>query len=493
MFLLFYFSAIAIHYETIIEQENPETMFLQKLQFIWDPKDKINITITVDGDTSETFLDTEEEVPSKLTFSPSYSQRIHNYSAKPFFSLSDASTNIIIKGFFDKATLDIESTIENSPKEKNATPPMFFGLFLIISICCILKDKWIVKNTFMILIFEIFICFSSINLRVSVKSYGLSIVPYRFPIKHSDFDFKTTDKAIQDILQRQNIENDFSHCKLCNFTPLTSNSNSSPKDFIVTVAYEKLNNINSFIRTARTSGIKAHIVIFTDQNVDKLQKEYSSCGVTFIKIVANNKLDKDMIAPRRSIRIKLCSYFLNAFPAEHMNRFLYSDLFDSLFQGDPFLKEYGNNSFVISGENAKFKESGWYVDRVFENRFFGYPSNNISDFPVICSGLFLAGYEGARFAFNVFANWFPYKQIEISMNDQIYFNFFVLSSAFRKLPYNLTLSQSGEIFSSLAWKKKYYTNSFPSIKTDVNWTKPLVLHQVNRLPNILSNVTKICR
>ena len=83
-----------------------------------------------------------------------------------------------------------------------------------------------------------------------------------------------------------------SKCHPCNFgvfVDARNPSNSNEKDLILTVGFNKLQNLYCFARTARTVGYKGRIVVFTNNNAVRNKPEYyfkniENCGVQVINV-----------------------------------------------------------------------------------------------------------------------------------------------------------------------------------------------------------------
>ena len=177
----------------------------------------------------------------------------------------------------------------------------------------------------------------------------------------------------------------YEQCNLCNFTVRNEAQDSTPDDLIIGVALRHISNENFFARTIRTTGSKCRIVFVCDDiAIENLPKErYDDavkCGVQF-SVVPSKSWNGDYFSLAAA-----AYYYVLAFLLRNRGRFyriIFQDLFDSVFQGDPFTTdlvtwpneihathEFLNgwcNYMVTYYKKAGITQPKWYGDRYFKN------------------------------------------------------------------------------------------------------------------------------
>ena len=140
---------------------------------------------------------------------------------------------------------------------------------------------------------------------------------------------------------------------LCNFTPSMEGCNSTPRDVVISCAAVRAKNIVLFQRTLRTTRTNATLIILMDQKaIDSMDPD----TLNFTK-----QIDTQIILvpkpPSEGMLIKnYFAYLLKEFLRENqfnINRAIVMDLFDCLFQEDPFNTRLPKNKLHLVHENVK--------------------------------------------------------------------------------------------------------------------------------------------
>ena len=158
-----------------------------------------------------------------------------------------------------------------------------------------------------------------------------------------------------------------SNCQMCNFSVFVDSNNppnSNEKDLILTVSFNKLQNLYCFARTARTTGYKGRIVVFTNDNAIKNKPEYyfkniENCGVQVINVGNYVPLNPKGLY---FYRYMLYSTFIND-NIENLNRVLICDLYDTFFQKDPFTVNFTQDKVIFSGEGYSVNSFNRYASK----------------------------------------------------------------------------------------------------------------------------------
>ena len=166
--------------------------------------------------------------------------------------------------------------------------------------------------------------------------------PLEFSIKPKPFDYYSGIKSGNENL-------------LCNYTSSRDGCNSTPRDVVITCAAYDACNLVLFQRTLRTTGCKATLVLFLDQkvidNMDHDTLEFTKKMNTFIFLTQT--------PPRQGVKTKnYYAYVFKEFLRENefkIDRVIFSDLFDTIFQEDPFNTRLPTNSLHLVHENKRNK------------------------------------------------------------------------------------------------------------------------------------------
>lgn len=163
-----------------------------------------------------------------------------------------------------------------------------------------------------------------------------------------------------DLSTRGNYNVDFKMsnvaCIPCNSIIRNHKPNSTPDDVIVTYSIGKIKNIGPFIRSLRSTGCKASVILLLDSDaynsLDAYKKSFiEGCGVTIIncgKCIYRQKLDFN------SYGYIWCVEFVEQ--NKHLiDRVIYADLFDIYFQGDPFYEGLKRDEIQIADEELELK------------------------------------------------------------------------------------------------------------------------------------------
>lgn len=129
-------------------------------------------------------------------------------------------------------------------------------------------------------------------------------------------------------------------------------SNSSPEDCIITCYFQKTFGLFPLIRSFRTVGSKATIIIILDEDAYlsltqtdlKIIKE---CGV---KLAFVGKIPVYSREAYFGLRYFMLSDFLHTFQ-HYFKRCIVMDGFDVVFQGDPFVKEMSSDLLYLTQES----------------------------------------------------------------------------------------------------------------------------------------------
>ena len=298
-------------------------------------------------------------------------------------------------------------------------------------------------------------------------------------------------------------------CPLCNFVPSNEGfiPNSNDRDLILTVAFNKLQNVFCFVRSARTTGFKGRIVIITnDLAISKKTKSYFStikkCGVQFISVGNYTPTSPvDLYYYRYEIYHQLLQD-----NKDILSRVILCDLYDTFFQHDPFTTNFSSDWIIFSGEGT---DNNGFNRRVSKECF--QQMHNIdprltmtkedlifalTKGPPINGGLIAGGISPmltfTKYMTNI-GNPFTLKGYS---DDQGCLNFFVKGHVFDKvLQYHIDGSREGFLAS---WST--FARRRPDIFTHQNMGEfhinnskiPAILHQFDRSHVLVNKLISSC-
>lgn len=150
-----------------------------------------------------------------------------------------------------------------------------------------------------------------------------------------------------------------SKCQLCSFTIRNrQTSNSSPKDAIMTSMFYKSFNLIPSLRTLRSTGSKCGMIVFTDSDLYKQinQQLFSflqDCGCLIINSGDLSTSRKKSLFMTRNLVIHEFLFKNHQF----FQRIIIIDLYDTIFQGDPFNTEFLDDTIGFSLETTKIQGS----------------------------------------------------------------------------------------------------------------------------------------
>lgn len=342
-------------------------------------------------------------------------------------------------------------------KNKNLTS--FFVLSIFLTNIFLINIKW---NYNVKIVFSIKFYYFLLN-KIPNKSFGL------FHIFHQN-----------------------SRCKLCSYEVKSINSNSNNNDIILGSVLKQYRNFFPLIQTLRSVKCKAVFFVFFDErSFSKLPyifiNEFENCGVNLIKI-GNLRIESIKV-------LQFYRYFIyNLFLKEKKcNRILSIDMYDTLFQGDPFNDKIFEDKIYFTLENARFKDN--VVNMRWIKRITNKTANlQYNEKTIINGGTIIGGYIPYLVFLEIFLTItnFP-KVLDQPVDDQGFINIIFYDGLLNMK------SVKSDILSPLDG----FGNIFCMTNLKINWTFPnimypkskiffYIVHQIYRKQNICHSFLKIC-
>jgi hypothetical protein len=289
-----------------------------------------------------------------------------------------------------------------------------------------------------------------------------------------------------------------SNCSLCSFTVRNARPNSSPRDVIVAGMFDHIVNVVPFIRTLRTTGSRATVILFVDSNAGSkvdpsLTSFFNACAITVLYVKHRH------ISARHSKQMRHM-LFADFFRTRYylFDRILTVDLFDTVFQGDPFFEGFNRDAITFN----------CHIDRPFGRHLDSImslidPSNQklreeIAEVGYINSGMCTGGIEPQlRF-------WKCYWHILLARNqsvleslvypDQDIVNAVVRSNAAARAGIPIGRYGEGDYFHLAVknWAKAGVVNEIGQYRMPGAELYPLVIHQADRSPILTASIVRAC-
>ena len=160
---------------------------------------------------------------------------------------------------------------------------------------------------------------------------------------------------------------DFSQCKFCNF-PKDNHSTSTSKDLALAVLFgHAIFNVVNWVRTLRSTGCKCQILFFHEKdytsyfNKEELEM-LNNCGVVWWSLDTGFHESK-LVNDPRTTKFLVIQNFLEAY-GFLFSRVMISDVFDTIFQHDPFIDALPQDKISVSIERMTFIHHPWNMDWV---------------------------------------------------------------------------------------------------------------------------------
>ena len=302
-------------------------------------------------------------------------------------------------------------------------------------------------------------------------------------------------------------------CKLCSFQALGQNNtipNSSERDIILTVAIGAVYNIIPFIRTLRTTNCKARVVIFIDSLTlssmnTSMYEDISKCGIQFVDIGTKVPSEAEDIFFYRYI---IFNNFLRENEQE-IDRVILVDLFDTVFQNDPFITNFSENILYLSEEGYPLMDSLFNTIQIRKNihnmnpQTFDdnsvYQSNylkKIKNKHIINGGLQAGGLLPMLSFLSIMAKIGNESAMKAYGDDQAFLNIFAYSKLLKKVCDFEIVPSSSYFMSSNALYCMLEKNPFRNDSKFGNFSRgskvPSILHQYNRCQDIIDELLAVC-
>lgn len=283
----------------------------------------------------------------------------------------------------------------------------------------------------------------------------------------------------------ETINDDFNNCKLCDFTPVNL-PNSTKRDAIFTMLTNFGPGSERLIRSLRTTGSQATIVIFTPNGVT-LPRWVFDCGVLQIQ------------SSPFTTRVKSSPYKMRwEWYYEYLKKNLYkydrifhTDAFDAFFFGDPFTFANDHSALYFQMEDKSLRSCPYNKKWILSCHFDMDRKRMLAN-TIACSGSLLGGAE----------SFFKFNEILVTHNewplcwgkgfDQGDFNYIL----YNFLPetnitiYKMNCNSGFMTYNYCVDKNRMFNRNNQPVTP--NGTLITYAHQYNRYKNVSNYIISLC-
>jgi len=284
-----------------------------------------------------------------------------------------------------------------------------------------------------------------------------------------------------------------SNCPLCFFPYHDFGANSSPHDLVVTMALKKMYSIVPWIRSLRTTGCRATVVLFTDQSTlssfsNDLREIIAACDIIVHDIGDISSLNPNQVFFSRFI---ILSDYLRKNNGKY-NRVFLADLFDTAFQGDPFNHDFKNDTMYFIDEGfviGKNTTNSKWIDKIK-----GFNSSIISHKQVLCGGMTWGGVKPFLSFIEALKSVVDMKTFYIPTIDQGLINYIVHTGIINRFvdKYTIMLPENGITTLGTKYSDFTYKDPFGSIKHKKSGNYLRAIHQYDRSQHMIKSFLESC-
>ena len=281
---------------------------------------------------------------------------------------------------------------------------------------------------------------------------------------------------------------DSSKCQLCHGLQ-KSYGNSSPEDLVLISAFGDVSKSLMFIRSLRSTGSQATIVVINNQSTDVYTaQQLENCGVEYFKMKQAKHFSS---ASPHSLRYIGYQQFIKSTNRKY-SRVLHADAFDIFFQSDPFTSQIDTDSLYFIMEDILIKNSTWnsgWLKRAYDAN----TSAQLGDFTVSCSGTLIGGFQQFKVYLDTLLSHAPFWTNGRHSLDQAYHNYLLHTGVFAEKGIKVKQFGCNSPFLTMHYcsRNKEHLRGRIVVCPD-GYTVPSVVHQYNLFPHVGELLMKKC-
>ena len=340
-------------------------------------------------------------------------------------------------------------------------------------------------NLFVVLIIDIYLFI--------VYKVGLFIIyftPHYVFAEHSrlnniEYDFNPVEQRILN----------FSNCPLCHIENMDKKHiNSTSRDCLITFAVKNVDNVFPFIRSLRTTGCKASVfILFDDESFKKFSNDtftlFKNCSINIQNIGSFPYIYKpDDLFAYRHIYIYDFIYKMASF----FDRILLADLYDSVFQNDPFFEDVDPDAFTVTRE-ARFMHDD-YHNKLRVSKVMYYNDETMGHIRTLNAGIMYGSPEMIMKYQNLYFHEFNLSNIKETHRtcDQGYLNYFQLRRVLKPSLGKLNIWYNDQGFETLASILPHLPKCLQLGNVTLHNTRQIIVHQFDRSNMLIAMVILSC-
>lgn len=164
------------------------------------------------------------------------------------------------------------------------------------------------------------------------------------------------------LINKLRDEKSLKNCKLCLNPKRHDLKKSTNADLALTFGFgDQIHYFLTWMRSLRNTGCNCGVLIFVSPGylkffTNETLKELQNCGANFLTLNSFEGADE------RTLRNLVILSFLDQY-GSFFNRIFINDIFDTLFQGDPFDEHLPKDKVTVSIERVTFKHHGWAIEK----------------------------------------------------------------------------------------------------------------------------------
>jgi hypothetical protein len=316
------------------------------------------------------------------------------------------------------------------------------------------------------------------------------------------YNISTKKWLTDDLDYRVRTQNNIQNCVLCDSKEMRQREkngkwrvgNSTPRDVILTVMMRYSYNLETFIRSLRSTGCKAKVVIFHDEKSIESLNSYmfeliEKCGITLINIgTIKPKYVSNPYEVRHPWYYTFLLHYKNDF-----DRIIITDLVDVFFQTDPFTEDFTNQTLQTTTELVTLdkcplnKEWISKADPLYDPVFY---KGRIC----LCFGLLYGSMNAMLTLYDTLFRTKEWGKFEFQTVDQGYLNYFFYRGKFANRGLHLTATLPNDLIISARGGAPSNVNDSDTgfVMMDNTVVIPAMIHHYNRICPFINNIKNVC-
>lgn len=283
-----------------------------------------------------------------------------------------------------------------------------------------------------------------------------------------------------------------SECLLCKFKPNNINASSTENDLILTIAFNSFEGSVAFVKTLRTTGSKANFVILSDSNtLSKIDRNIivslQNCGTHIVDIGTAGFFN---VLQMQSMRYSCMKAFLTKFQ-NHFKRVILVDLYDTIFQGDPFTTDIDWSKLHLSSEDIPIGTN--YLNKQWIDAIPNIDHEKFYDKMILNCGVIYGPPHLIIKCLEILLKQFSSRLFEQNQMDQGFFNKIVYNGELSAADIDYEINGLSSHMPSVALKLYMFNETtLGNIRHPSASSPHTLVHQIDRNSQMVEDVINKC-